>query len=206
MIFAAGSIVIDVIQAFVFRREYSEGTAKNMLTLPIGRSNFVAAKIVVSFVWYACIAAVVYGEALLLGLLVGLPGFDPALLESNVRLCLLVVLQTLLLGSLPAWIAVAGRGLPGAHRINDLLVHRDRPDLPSYRLDAVGPVVNHVPDHRRGGTRRSGSGCRFPAGSCRSLYRRMHRHIPYPGALGQYPIMTNSGCLHSLAELLQRRS
>lgn len=102
--------MIDVIQAFVFRREYSEGTAKNMVTLPIGRSNFVAAKIVVSFVWYACIAAVVYGEALLLGLLVGLPGFDPALLESNVRLCLLVVLQTLLLGSLPAWIAVAGRG------------------------------------------------------------------------------------------------
>jgi ABC-type transport system involved in multi-copper enzyme maturation permease subunit len=110
VILAAGSIVIGIIQAFVFGREYAEGTAKNMLSLPIGRSNFVAAKLLVSAVWYACIVAVVYGEAILIGLLVGLPGFEPALLAPSMRLCLLVLLETLLLSSLPAWVAVAGRG------------------------------------------------------------------------------------------------
>lgn len=67
MVLSFGAIVIGIIEAFVFGREYAEGTAKNMLTLPIGRSTFVAAKIVVSIVWYACIVAVVYGLALLLG-------------------------------------------------------------------------------------------------------------------------------------------
>ncbi len=110
VILAAGSIVIGVIQAFVFGREYTEGTAKNMLSLPIGRFNFVAAKLIVSAVWYACIAAAVYVEAILLGLLVGMPGFDPLLVVASLRLCLLVLLETLLLGSLAAWIAVAGRG------------------------------------------------------------------------------------------------
>jgi ABC-type transport system involved in multi-copper enzyme maturation permease subunit len=110
IILAAGSIVIGIIQAFVFGREYTEGTAKNMLSLPIGRSNFAAAKLLVSAVWYTCIAAVVYGEAILVGLLVGLPGFDPALIGPSMRVCLLVLLETLLLSSLPAWVAVAGRG------------------------------------------------------------------------------------------------
>jgi hypothetical protein len=109
-VLSAGTIVIGTIEAFVFGREFAEGTAKNMLTLPIRRSMFVAAKIVVSIVWYACIVLVVYGLAILLGFLVGLPGFDPVLLERNSRRCLLVLIETLLLSSLPAWIAVVGRG------------------------------------------------------------------------------------------------
>ena len=110
VVLSAGTIVIGTIEAFVFGREFAEGTAKNMLTLPIRRSMFVAAKIVVSIVWYACIVLVVYGLAILLGFLVGLPGFDPVLLERNSRRCLLVLIETLLLSSLPAWIAVVGRG------------------------------------------------------------------------------------------------
>jgi ABC-type transport system involved in multi-copper enzyme maturation permease subunit len=110
VVLSAGTIVIGIIEAFVFGREYAEGTAKNMLTLPIGRSLFVAAKIVVSIVWYTCIVVAVYAEAILLGFLVGLPGFDPILLERNSHLCLLVLIETLLLSSLPAWIAVMGRG------------------------------------------------------------------------------------------------
>jgi len=110
IVLAGGTIVIGFIEAFVFGREYAEGTAKNMLTLPISRSMFVAAKIIVSMVWYTCIVVVVYGISILLGVLVGLPGFDPVLLERNSRLCLLILLETILLSSLPAWIAVVGRG------------------------------------------------------------------------------------------------
>ena len=110
VLFAVGTIVIGVIEAFIFGREYAEGTAKNMLTLPLGRSTFVAAKLVVSAVWYVCIVVVVYAVALLLGFLVGLSGLDAALLRGNVLLCLRLVFQTLLLSSVSAWIAVAGRG------------------------------------------------------------------------------------------------
>ncbi|MBA7545370.1 hypothetical protein ES705_37736 [subsurface metagenome] len=110
VVLSAGTIVIGIIEAFGFGREFAEATAKNMLTLPIGRSKFVAAKIIVSIVWYACIVLVVDGEAILLGVLVGLTGFGPELLAKNSRLCLPVLLETLLLSSLPAWIAVVGRG------------------------------------------------------------------------------------------------
>src|SRR3972149_5562899 len=51
VMFSAGTLVLGVIEAFVFGREYAQGTAKNMLTLPIGRSVFVAAKLTVDAVW-----------------------------------------------------------------------------------------------------------------------------------------------------------
>ena len=110
VVLSFGTIVIGIIEAFVFGREYAEGTAKNMLTLPIGRTTFVAAKIIVSAVWYSCIVVVVYGLAVLLGFLVGIPGYEPVLLERSIKLSVRILFETILLSSVPAWIAVAGRG------------------------------------------------------------------------------------------------
>jgi ABC-2 type transport system permease protein len=109
-LFAGGIIVMGVVQAFVFGREYAEGTAKNLLTLPVGRAVLVAAKLVVSAVWFLCMAALVYAEALALGLLIGLPGFSAALLSASLRQAVRLAAEVLLLSSAPAWIAVAGRG------------------------------------------------------------------------------------------------
>ena len=46
-----GTLLLSFIVAFVFGREYSEQTAKNMLALPVGRPAFVLAKFVVAAVW-----------------------------------------------------------------------------------------------------------------------------------------------------------
>ncbi len=46
-----GLIMSAVIVTFVFGREYAEGTAKNMLGLPIPRRRFVLAKLIVSGLW-----------------------------------------------------------------------------------------------------------------------------------------------------------
>jgi ABC-type transport system involved in multi-copper enzyme maturation permease subunit len=45
-----GTLLLSFIVAFVFGREYSVQTAKNMLALPVGRSAFVLAKFVVAAV------------------------------------------------------------------------------------------------------------------------------------------------------------
>ncbi len=50
-----GLIICSIIVAYVFGREYVEGTAKNLLALPIPRSRFVLAKIVVSAAWFAAL-------------------------------------------------------------------------------------------------------------------------------------------------------
>jgi ABC-2 type transport system permease protein len=107
---AGGFIVMAIVQAFVFGREYTEGTAKNLLCLPIRRAELVAAKLVVSAVWFLGMAALVYAEALALGRLLGLPGFSAALLAASLRQAVLLAAQVLLLGTVPAWIAVATRG------------------------------------------------------------------------------------------------
>jgi len=109
-LFVGGIIVLGIAQAFVFGREYVEGTAKNMLTLPLGRGVFVAAKLTVTAVWFLIMAALVYGEAILIGLLIGLPGFQGRMLTANAVVAARLCLQVLLLGSVPAWIAVATRG------------------------------------------------------------------------------------------------
>ncbi len=109
-LFAGGNIVMGIVQAFVFGREYAEGTAKNLLTLPIGRAAIVAAKLVVSAVWFLGMAALLYAEALVLGLLIDLPGFHLALLAAGLQRSLRLAVQVLLLSTVPAWIAVAGRG------------------------------------------------------------------------------------------------
>jgi ABC-2 type transport system permease protein len=109
-LFVGGMIVMGIEQAFVFGREYAEGTAKNMLTLPLGRGVFVAAKLTVTAVWFIIMAALVYGEAIVIGLLIGLPGFQADMLAANAVQAARLCLQVLLLSSVPAWIAVATRG------------------------------------------------------------------------------------------------
>ncbi len=109
-LFAGGLIVLAVVEAFVFGREYAEGTAKNLLTLPVGRATLVAAKIAVSAVWFLIMAVLVYAAALAVGFAIGLPGFTPALLAHNARTVARLMLQVLLAGGAGAWLAVAGRG------------------------------------------------------------------------------------------------
>jgi ABC-2 type transport system permease protein len=109
-LFAGGILVLGVVQAFVFGREYAEGTAKNLLALPVGRTAIVAAKLVVSAVWFLGMAVLLYVETLALGLLIDLPGFSTALLAASLRRAVRLVLEVLLLSSVPAWIAVAARG------------------------------------------------------------------------------------------------
>jgi ABC-2 type transport system permease protein len=121
-LFAGGMIVISIVVAFVFGREYVEGTAKNMLTLPVGRSTIVAAKLTVCAIWFVGMASVVYVEALLIGQLIDLPGYSPGLLQTNVRLVAKLVFQVLLLSSIAAWITVGTRGYLAPVGISILLL------------------------------------------------------------------------------------
>lgn len=109
-LFAGGLIVLAVVEAFVFGREYAEGTAKNLLTLPVDRATVVVAKLAVSAVWFAAMAAVVYLVALVVGFALGLPGFEGALLAASVRTVANLILQVVLAGVAGAWLAIVGRG------------------------------------------------------------------------------------------------
>jgi ABC-2 type transport system permease protein len=105
-----GTLLLSFIVAFVFGREYSEQTAKNMLALPVGRSAFVLAKFVVAGVWWVVLVGAVLAEALVIGALLGLPGFSAVLVVAATLEALLAAGIAYLLVPVIAWITVLGRG------------------------------------------------------------------------------------------------
>lgn len=105
-----GTLLLTFIVAYVFGREYAEGTAKNMLALPVGRHWFVLAKLVVVAVWWVVLVLVVLAETFVIGALLSLPGFAVGLAVAGARNALLAASIAYLLAPVVAWITEAGRG------------------------------------------------------------------------------------------------
>lgn len=105
-----GLLVLAFVVAFIFGREYVDGTAKNLLALPVGRHWFVFAKLVVAAAWWAGIVLCVIAETFALGFLLRLPGLSSGLAVEGVRNALLVAVVVYLLAPVVAWIATLGRG------------------------------------------------------------------------------------------------
>jgi ABC-2 type transport system permease protein len=105
-----GMILLAFVVAYLFGREYTELTAKNMLALPVGRHWFVIAKLVVAAVWWLTLVAAVLLEAFVVGALLDLPGFSTALALGAVGNAVLAAGISYLLVPIVAWIATLGRG------------------------------------------------------------------------------------------------
>jgi ABC-2 type transport system permease protein len=105
-----GMILTAVIATYVFGREYSDGTAKNMLALPVRRESFVIAKLLVVALWFAALVAAIFIESVAIGLALDLPGFSPGLLGRTARDVALSAAMCCLLVPPVAWIATLGRG------------------------------------------------------------------------------------------------
>lgn len=105
-----GVLLFSFVTAYVFGREYKEDTQKNMLTVPLRREYFIAAKMVVVACWI--LALTLLSLALHAGGLVlcGVEGFAwkhvaTALLDSlEVTLLIYLTLPVV------AWITLVGRG------------------------------------------------------------------------------------------------
>jgi len=110
MVGIGGMLLLAFIVAYIFGREYTEGTAKNLLALPVGRHWFALAKLVVAAVWWAILVVSGLAEALALGAALGLPDFSATLAVTAVHDALLAAAIAYLLVPVVAWIAMLGRG------------------------------------------------------------------------------------------------
>ncbi|MFZ0531191.1 MAG: ABC transporter permease [Propionicimonas sp.] len=105
-----GTLLLAFIVAYVFGREYAEGTAKVMLTLPVPRPAFVVAKLLVAAVWWLVLVAVVFVEAIALGLGLGLPGLTGEVLADLLGNLLIVAGISFLLAPMVALVTVWAQG------------------------------------------------------------------------------------------------
>ncbi|HZJ03511.1 MAG TPA: ABC transporter permease [Thermoleophilia bacterium] len=105
-----GMILLAVIAAYVFGREYAEGTAKNMLALPVPRYRFALAKLTVVFVWFAGLSVFAIAETVVLGLTLGLSGISAGTVWGGASDVLIAAGVAFLLVPTVAWVATLGRG------------------------------------------------------------------------------------------------
>jgi ABC-2 type transport system permease protein len=74
-----GMILNSLIISWVFGREFSDGTLKDMLAVPVLRSTLLGAKFILFGLWSLILMTVVYLTGLALGVFLGLPLGSPDL-------------------------------------------------------------------------------------------------------------------------------
>ena len=105
-----GMLLLAFVVAYIFGREYTEGTAKNLLALPVGRHWFALAKLMVAASWWAVLVVAVLVEGFVLGAALALPDFSATAAVGAVHDALLAAAIAYLLVPVVAWIAMLGRG------------------------------------------------------------------------------------------------
>ena len=105
-----GMIVFSVFTGWVFGREFSDRTAKELLALPTTREAIVGAKFVVVSAWTFILTLLCYILGLIVGRLVDIPGWSQELLRSASVDILGAGILTILLLPYVAYFASAGKG------------------------------------------------------------------------------------------------
>lgn len=105
-----GVLVFGFVASWIFGREYSEGTAKDLLSLPTSRVQIINAKFLVYFFW--CLALV--ASNLLIGYVIGsllqITPFERGTLTTYLLSYFNTTLLTILLGTPIAFFAIWGKG------------------------------------------------------------------------------------------------
>jgi ABC-2 type transport system permease protein len=105
-----GMIGFGFVASWVFGREYSDRTAKDLLALPISREMIVTAKLIVGGVWCLILTFVLFGVGLLAGWVVKLDGWSGVSIFQEFRLFIGTAFLTILLGGPVAFFAGWGKG------------------------------------------------------------------------------------------------
>jgi ABC-2 type transport system permease protein len=119
-----GMILLSIIVIYLFGREYTEGTAKNMLALPVRRGYFVAAKLLVTALWFAALTIFLLAESILIGRLIGFGAIPEGLFAREAGSILFGSLLVFSLLPLVAWVTVLSGGYlaPFGYMIATLLI------------------------------------------------------------------------------------
>jgi ABC-2 type transport system permease protein len=105
-----GIILFGFVASWLFGREYSDSTVKDLLALPARREVIVLAKFIAMFLWCLFLMAVVLVVGFLSGWLVGIPGFSFANLGGNILIYFEAGLLTTAVSTPVAFFASMGKG------------------------------------------------------------------------------------------------
>ncbi|MBN1888528.1 MAG: ABC transporter permease [Thermoflexales bacterium] len=105
-----GAMLFAFILAWVFGREFSDHTVKELLALPTRRETIVSAKFVLTAVWILGLTLWIFIVGLGIGAAIDIPGWSVELAWTSFWSLVVTALLTLMLMPVVAWVASAGRG------------------------------------------------------------------------------------------------
>ena len=106
----AGMILFAIITAWVFGREFSDHTVKELLALPTSRRVIVGAKFVLLLLWLMSLTILIFVITLGIGAVVNIPDWSPSLAWMSFWSVLLIAFLTIMMMPVVALIASGGRG------------------------------------------------------------------------------------------------
>jgi len=105
-----GIMVFGFVASWIFGREYSDGTAKDLLSLPVSRTNILNAKFIVYGFLCFVLAISNFSLGLLIGWFLELPGYNIIILFKSLEIYFITTFLTILIGTPIAFFAIAGKG------------------------------------------------------------------------------------------------
>jgi ABC-type transport system involved in multi-copper enzyme maturation permease subunit len=105
-----GLLLFGFVASWVFGREYSEGTAKDLLSLPVTRSKIIHGKFAVYLLWCLGLGFSNLLIGFVIGAMLSLSQFEIATIANNLVTYLSTTLLTAALGTPIAFFALWGKG------------------------------------------------------------------------------------------------
>lgn len=107
---AIGLIASGFITAWIYGREYSDRTLKDLLAVPLSRDAIAIAKFIVVLAWSIILLLILVLSGIAGGFLVGIPGWSGVLFTDFLKQYFSIVFLTLILCTPVAFITVYSRG------------------------------------------------------------------------------------------------
>jgi len=108
---AIGLIGFGFVTSWVFGREYSENTLKDILSLPVSRSSIVISKLLVAALWSILLAFIFVIFSIIFGYLSGISDWSGKIISQFLYKCTKVSVLTILLCTTTSFFASISRGV-----------------------------------------------------------------------------------------------
>jgi len=110
MVLTVGSIGPAIVTIWVFGREYSDRTIKDLLALPVSRLNIVLSKSLIVFLWSLLLLILLYFFSIITGLLINLDGWDREVFLQKTTVYIVSAFLTILLFPVITFVTCISRG------------------------------------------------------------------------------------------------
>jgi ABC-2 type transport system permease protein len=105
-----GLILFTLIISWIFGREFTDGTLKDMLAVPVQRSSILLAKFIVMAIWSAGLTMVIFIAGFVMGAIIKLPGGSFSVILQNFTLVVITACLVIAVVLPFALFASMGRG------------------------------------------------------------------------------------------------